>query len=130
MQVRNLLIFLAFATAQASAQETSSSKVKTQNNTIESFRYGKEKRDKGFGLTLNSRAAGCDGVPVTDANCCTSITPCDVGHGDCDLDSDCKGNLRCGIDNCLNDFSSTGSNWSSMADCCISIKISNTIDRY
>ena len=81
-------------------------------------------------ITIAPQAKKCDGVPSTDASCCTSTYPCNEGEGDCDLDSDCKGNLRCGIDNCLSDFSSSGSNWSSAADCCISMKIFTRIYRY
>ena len=60
----------------------------------------------------------CSGIPRTDWSCCTSSEPCDVGGGDCDRDSDCVGDLTCGNDNCKADFSSTGSNWASSADCC------------
>ena len=70
----------------------------------------------------------CDGVPSTDAGCCSSKYPCDLGGGDCDKDSDCKGNLRCGYNNCLIDFSSSESNWNGDADCCISMKIFSKIN--
>ena len=32
--------------------------------------------------------------------CCTDTTPCGRGDGDCDLDSHCRGYLKCGTDNC------------------------------
>ena len=61
----------------------------------------------------------CDGVPSTDWSCCTSASPCSVAGGDCDTDSHCAGSLTCGTNNCLADFSSSGSSWDSAADCCI-----------
>ena len=43
-------------------------------------------------------------------NCC--VGHCNVGEGDCDTDSDCKGNLVCGENNCVGDgFDDTD-------DCC------------
>ena len=63
-------------------------------------------------------AGHCNGVPTTDWSCCSSSKQCKIGEGDCDADSDCAGSLTCGNDNCLNDFSSLGSNWASSADCC------------
>ena len=60
----------------------------------------------------------CNGVPNTDWSCCTSSSPCAVGGGDCDFDSHCAGNLKCGTNNCLRDYSSSGSNWATSADCC------------
>ena len=62
--------------------------------------------------------ARCSGVPNTDWSCCTRRNPCDVGGGDCDRDSDCAQGLKCGTDNCRGDFSSPGSNWGMVADCC------------
>ena len=53
---------------------------------------------------------GCDGSH--GSGCCTSSTPCGENEGDCDDDSDCFGNLKCGVDNCNN---STFSWWE---DCC------------
>ena len=69
----------------------------------------------GFTFAQDSR---CNGVPSTDWSCCNTQTPCEVGGGDCDRDSDCLGSLKCGSNNCRDDFSSDGSNWSSNADCC------------
>ena len=60
----------------------------------------------------------CNGVPSTNWSCCDPETPCDVGGGDCDRDSDCIGSFKCGNNNCGDDFSIDGSNWSSSADCC------------
>merc|ERR1712223_2082149 len=50
--------------------------------------------------------------------CCKPSEPCDVGMGDCDRDSDCMAGLTWGNNNCLRDYSSTGSNWGRAADCC------------
>ena len=44
------------------------------------------------------------------------------GQGDCDEDSQCEGDLTCGADNCLSDFSTSSSNWVTGADCCTSGK--------
>ena len=60
----------------------------------------------------------CNGSPSTDWSCCAHDDPCHEGGGDCDRDSDCIGSLKCGNNNCRNEFSSDGSNWSSAADCC------------
>ena len=60
----------------------------------------------------------CNGVPTTDWSCCSFSNQCDSGGGDCDSDSHCVGSLTCGNDNCKKDFSATGSNWASSADCC------------
>lgn len=60
----------------------------------------------------------CNGVPFTDWNCCTSLSPCNLGGGDCDTDVQCASGLKCGTNNCNRDYSSAGSNWSQSADCC------------
>ncbi len=56
----------------------------------------------------------CDGRPSTDWQCCTSQSPCGIGEGDCDTDSDCRGLLKCGKNNCIK----SGNHWNSSADCC------------
>ena len=63
--------------------------------------------------------AACDGNSNTNWGCCSISRPCDIGGGDCDNNSDCKGDLVCGKDNCKDDYSSASSNWDSAADCCI-----------
>ena len=65
-----------------------------------------------------ARDTRCNGSPSTDWSCCAHDAPCYEGGGDCDRDSDCIGSLKCGNNNCRNEFSSDGSNWSSAADCC------------
>ena len=45
-------------------------------------------------------------------HCCTSGKPCGLAQGDCDRDSECKGDLVCGKNNCGSAFS-----WR-FADCC------------
>ena len=44
----------------------------------------------------------CEGSN-TDWNCCSSML-CEEDEGDCDTDSECKGNLVCGTNNCPSDF--------------------------
>ena len=44
--------------------------------------------------------------------CCTTNTPCGLGQGDCDSDTECTGDLMCGKNNCGPEFL-----WSD-ADCC------------
>jgi len=45
--------------------------------------------------------------------CCTEENQCFEGEGDCDNDSDCRGNLRCGTDNCF------GEGFDDTDDCCM-----------
>ena len=46
------------------------------------------------------------------SECCSVERPCGSGEGDCDLDSECIGDLVCGKDNCGERFPVSG------ADCC------------
>jgi len=49
-------------------------------------------------------------------SCCSPKTPCGVGEGDCDKDSDCAGELVCGKNNCPEEFKAkVGRN---KPDCC------------
>ena len=43
---------------------------------------------------------GCDGSPGQSGDCCTSQNQCGEIEGDCDADSDCYENLKCGTNNC------------------------------
>ena len=72
----------------------------------------------------------CSGVPTTDYSCCTSSNPCNVGKGDCDSDYECAGSLVCGTNNCKSDFSSSETNWTSLADCCIGQWNRKTVSTY
>ena len=45
-------------------------------------------------------------------SCCTSSNQCGENEGDCDSDADCKGDLKCGIDNC------NGASFDGTDDCC------------
>ena len=57
----------------------------------------------------------CD-ASTNEWNCCTPSKPCDEGEGDCNHDSECTGNLKCGINNCK----SYDSAWSKVEfDCCM-----------
>ena len=64
----------------------------------------------------------CD-ASKNDGNCCTSSNPCGAGEGDCDTDSDCAGNLKCGTKNCKY----ANSAWSDDFDCCITGKKNHSI---
>ena len=79
--------------------------------------------NKFFTATTTAAPGLCDGVPSTDWSCCSSSNQCGVGEGDCDSDSHCAAGLQCGVNNCDRDFSSTGSNWASSADCCVGMLI-------
>lgn len=48
--------------------------------------------------------------------CCTSETPCSEGEGDCDSNSDCRGSLVCGHNNCPK----KAFDWNYGDDCCFS----------
>ena len=44
--------------------------------------------------------------------CCSWTNICDNGEGDCDLDSQCRGRLKCGDNNCA------GLTFDTTDDCC------------
>ena len=52
-------------------------------------------------------------IPSGGWSCCTSTNQCGIGEGDCDTDSHCSGNLKCGTDNC-----DTTLGFSPTYDCC------------
>merc|ERR1711970_712759 len=57
----------------------------------------------------------CRGRNFDKERCCTKETPCVLGEGDCDDDSDCSGNLLCGNNNCK----AFGSFFHEKDDCCV-----------
>ena len=67
-------------------------------------------------MSSSSRCAS--GTHSQIQECCGTDNPCDEGHGDCDKDSECLGNLICGKNNC--DRSKFLSN---NTDCCTSIGV-------
>ena len=44
----------------------------------------------------------CRGLPGQETCCTVSKSPCTLGQGDCDEDSQCAEGLVCGEDNCKN----------------------------
>jgi len=58
-------------------------------------------------LLLSPARAECNGGD----SCCDGIE-CGVGEGDCDSDTNCKGRLKCGINNCV------GESFDETDDCC------------
>ena len=61
----------------------------------------------------------CDGFSstggiFTDWGCCSKKEPCAIGGGDCDRDSHCEGDLKCGSNNCRK----FGEHWGKTVDCC------------
>ena len=68
---------------------------------------------------INLLSIFCDGsIPEADWKCCSSDHPCKEGQGDCDSHSECMPGLKCGVNNCRNQFSTSSSAWHSTADCC------------
>ena len=55
---------------------------------------------------------GCN-FPSGGYGCCTSTNQCGIEEGDCDNDSECSGNLKCGYNNC-----NTTLGFPSDYDCC------------
>merc|ERR1712079_393174 len=64
----------------------------------------------------NNSTYSCE-PSLNNWSCCNNSTPCGLGQGDCDYDSDCAGNLVCGYDNCAAGSPSL--------DCCVA-PVSNT----
>ena len=54
--------------------------------------------------------------------CCREHGPCDIGEGHCRSDDECSDGLKCGIENCDNDFPSELSDeprlWQTWDSCC------------
>ena len=49
-------------------------------------------------------------------SCCSIENPCDEKEGDCDSNSECKGKLQCGLDNC--NAMNNATHFGDVADCC------------
>jgi len=64
-------------------------------------------------------------------SCCTSKNKCEKGEGDCDRDTDCKGGLKCGVNNCrlgqLTNIRDSASSWDLTDDCCFDPDVPNQI---
>merc|ERR1719228_2961785 len=73
-------------------------------------RAGKRKRSESL-FEENNQFEGFGSI--LDGNYCKR-SPCVLGQGDCDEDSECAGNLVCGLNNCRN-FTSAAFAY---ADCC------------
>lgn len=57
-----------------------------------------------------------------NTGCCTPVTPCDIGEGDCDTGHDCKVGLTCGYNNCV--APEQGRHWFNAGDdCCEPSKV-------
>ena len=62
----------------------------------------------------------CDGTNFFDLfDCCTEEHQCDLYQGDCKTDSQCKGNLKCGLKNCklTSQLTSYAGHWQAF-NCC------------
>ena len=46
----------------------------------------------------------CNGTHEQTEHCCSSTNLCTVNQGNCEVDSDCIGNLQCGKNNCNSNF--------------------------
>ena len=79
---------------------------------------------RSVNITTNTAQFGmfveCDAATASTV-CCTASAPCYENEGDCDYNADCRGNLKCGTDNCNQD--GNGGNFASDFDCCVPGKI-------
>merc|ERR1712086_227471 len=66
-----------------------------------------------FLLALPMINASCSG----GNSCCSSRSPCGLGEGDCDSDSECTGDLICAKGYTVG--CKKGANWDSSDDCCL-----------
>ena len=46
----------------------------------------------------------CNGTHERTESCCSNTNLCTVNEGNCEVDSDCIGNLQCGKNNCDSNF--------------------------
>ena len=64
----------------------------------------------------------CNGTYFSDLiECCSEEYQCDLYQGDCSTDSQCKGNLKCGVKNCklTSNTTSYAGHWQEF-NCCYS----------
>lgn len=61
--------------------------------------------------TLGDAEATSSSVSKTNFAACSANDQCEVDKGDCDADTDCKGSLKCGVNNCPDTDDP-------LADCC------------
>ena len=77
---------------------------------VESFTFNPKSKVKEYENLFP--AERCNAIKDNDIyTCCSSSNQCGLNEGDCELNSDCSGNLICGNDNCPSHFPSD-------ADCC------------
>ena len=55
-------------------------------------------------VQCNSVAVASFQTPNQILTCCTEAHKCGDGEGACDMDTQCEGDLKCGTNNCNNDF--------------------------
>ena len=64
-------------------------------------------------LAYKGKLETCQGL-WENGSCCTAKSPCGLGGGDCDKDTDCEGSLACGKNNCRKFWKGAMKYW----DCC------------
>ena len=76
----------------------------TDDECISGLKCGQDNCDTALGFPANYDCC-YDPDPCADGtggtSCCTSSNPCEAGYGDCDIDDDCIGTLKCGQGNGL-----------------------------
>ena len=90
--------------SSAAVQESENGTVELGSGEYE-YEYDYE---EGSNFTEEENGADCTGGD----SCCSPTNPCSEGAGDCDSDSDCFGDLRCGSNNCQ------GEGFEESDDCC------------
>jgi hypothetical protein len=59
-----------------------------------------------------SHRSGCDWSGLKKWSCCSITNQCGENEGDCDSDTHCLNDLKCGTENCV------GPHFNPLADCC------------
>ena len=75
-----------------------------QLSNLEEKPVSETQEDRRTNLTISQerrKIVRCKGYRG-DGSCCTKDSPCKLGEGDCDEDSECEAGLKCGDNNCRN----------------------------
>ena len=75
----------------------------SSNQLLIEFKSDEWYRNSGFKAKIHAVAIDNENVSLS-ANSCSRLNPCDVNHGHCQSDDECKGRLKCGHDNCNAEF--------------------------